>query len=249
MSKLKNKVAVITGGNSGIGLAIAKTFKEQGAEIAIFGRNQETLDSTRNELGENTLSVKGDVRNIEDLENLYNQVHEKLGEIDTLVVNAGGGKIAPFETVNEDLFDEINDINFKGAYFTVQKALPYLKQGSTITLISSVANIKGLAGLSVYSAAKAAVRSLARTLAAELAIKGIRVNSLSPGPIETPIFNRMGMPEDQVDGAKEGFKSKVPLQRIAAPEEMANVALFLASDDSSYVTGSDIAADGGLAQV
>jgi len=127
--------------------------------------------------------------------------------------------------------------------------LPYLKQGSTITLISSVANIKGLAGLSVYSAAKAAVRSLARTLAAELAIKGIRVNSLSPGPIETPIFNRMGMPEDQVDGAKEGFKSKVPLQRIAAPEEMANVALFLASDDSSYVTGSDIAADGGLAQV
>ncbi len=249
MGKLNKKVAVITGGNSGIGLAIAKEFTGQDANVVIFGRNQETLDNAMAEIKNGTVAVQGDVRNTQDLDKLFQSVKEKYGKIDTLVVNAGGAKMAPIEHVTEDLFDEVNDINFKGAYFTVQKALPLMGEGSSVTLISSVANIKGIAGMSVYSATKAAVRSLARTLAAELAPRGIRVNSLSPGPIDTPIFNRIGIPEDQIDGAKENFASLVPMQRMAKPEEMASVALFLASEDSSYVNGADIAADGGMAQV
>ncbi len=249
MSKLSNKVAVITGGNSGIGLAIAKEFTEQNANVVIFGRNQDTLDKAISEISNGTLAVQGDVRNTQDLDKLFQLVKDKYGKIDTLVVNAGGAKMAPIEHVTEELFDEINDINYKGAYFTVQKALPLMSAGSSVTLISSVANIKGFAGMSVYSASKAAVRSLARTFAAELAPRGIRVNSLSPGPIDTPIFNRIGLPEEQIDDAKKSFVSQVPMQRMARPEEMASVALFLASEDSSYVNGADIAADGGLAQV
>ena len=249
MSKLSNKVAVITGGNSGIGLAIAKEFTEQNANVVIFGRNQDTLDKAISEISNGTLAVQGDVRNTQDLDKLFQLVKDKYGKIDTLVVNAGGAKMAPIEYVTEELFDEINDINYKGAYFTVQKALPLMSAGSSVTLISSVANIKGFAGMSVYSASKAAVRSLARTFAAELAPRGIRVNSLSPGPIDTPIFSRIGLPEEQIDDAKKSFVSQVPMQRMARPEEMASVALFLASEDSSYVNGADIAADGGLAQV
>ena len=249
MSKLSNKVAVITGGNSGIGLAIAKEFTEQNANVVIFGRNQDTLDKAISEISNGTLAVQGDVRNTQDLDKLFQLVKDKYGKIDTLVVNAGGAKMVPVEYVTEELFDEINDINYKGAYFTLQKALPLMSAGSSVTLISSVANIKGFAGMSVYSASKAAVRSLARTFAAELAPRGIRVNSLSPGPIDTPIFNRIGLPEEQIDDAKKSFASQVPMQRMARPEEMASVALFLASEDSSYVNGADIAADGGLAQV
>jgi len=249
MSKLQNKVAVITGGNSGIGLSIAKKFREEGAKVAIFGRNQTTLDSAQKVLSDGAIAVQGDVRQFADIEKLLAEVKEKHGKIDTLVVNAGGGKLRPIADVDEALFDEITDINFKGSYFTIQKALPLLNEGSNIILISSVANIKGIPGFSVYSATKAAVRSLARSLAAELAPLGIRVNSLSPGPIETPIFSRLGLPEEAIPDAKESFKSMVPLQRVADPGEIASVALFLASEDSSYVTGADLAADGGLAQI
>jgi len=249
MKKLQNKVAVITGGNSGIGLAIANSFNEEGAELALFGRNEKTLNQAASTIGNGTIVVQGDVTNLSDLDKLFDEVKSKHGKIDTLVVNAGGGKFMPIENVDEELFDEISNTNFKGAYFTIQKALPLLKEGSTVILVSSVANVKGIAGMTVYSATKAAVRSLARTLAAELAPRGIRVNSLSPGPIDTPIFDRLGIPENDVDKTKEQFSSMVPLQRLADASEMASVALFLASQDSSYVTGADIAADGGLAQV
>lgn len=249
MGKLPKKVAVITGGNSGIGLAIAKSFSKEGADLVLFGRNEASLNNAASEIGNGTITVQGDVTNLSDLDNLFDEVKSKHGKIDTLVVNAGGGKFMPIENVDEEHFDEISNTNFKGAYFTVQKALPLLKEGSTIILISSIANVKGIAGMTVYSATKAAVRSLARTLAAELAPRGIRVNSLSPGPIDTPIFNRLGIPEGDVDKTKEQFTSMVPLQRMGDASEMASVALFLATNDSSYVTGADIAADGGLAQV
>ena len=249
MGKLPKKVAVITGGNSGIGLAIAKSFSKEGADLVLFGRNEASLNNAASEIGNGTITVQGDVTNLSDLDNLFDEVKSKHGKIDTLVVNAGGGKFMPIENVDEEHFDEISNTNFKGAYFTVQKALPLLKEGSTIILISSIANVKGIAGMTVYSATKAAVRSLARTLAAELAPRGIRVNSLSPGPIDTPIIYRLGIPEGDVDKTKEQFTSMVPLQRMGDASEMASVALFLATNDSSYVTGADIAADGGLAQV
>ena len=249
MGKLEGKVAVVTGGNSGIGLAIAKMFNQEGASVAISGRNEVTLNAASTEVGDGTLAVKGDVRSMSDLNNLFAQVKERFGRIDTLVVNAGGGKVCPIDQVDEDLFDEMNESNWKGAYFTIQKALPLMQSGTNIVVISSGANLKGIPGFSVYSATKAAIRSLARSLAAELAPRGIRVNCLSPGPIETPVYGRMGLPEEEVGPTKEAITAMVPLQRIGEPDEIATVAVFLASDDSSFVTGANIAADGGLAQV
>lgn len=249
MSTFKDKVAVITGGNSGIGAATARYLKGEGADVAIFGRNQATLEDTAEQLGPEALAVRGDVTSLADIDRLIDATRERFGRIDTLVVNAGGGNLQPLDQVTESDFDRQADVNFKGAFFTIQKALPLMSEGGSIVLISSVANVKGLPGLSVYSATKAAVRSLARSLAAELAPRGIRVNSISPGPIETPIFGRMGLPEGGEEEAKQGFTSMVPLQRMGTPGEVAAVAAFLASRHASYITGSDIAADGGLAQV
>ena len=247
--KLSDKVAVITGGNSGIGKAIAKALKAEGAKVAIFGRNQETLEQTQHELGGGTLAVQGDASSLADLDRLYEEVESAFGKVDIVVANAGVGKIAPFGEVTEDLFDSLVSINIKGAFFTVQKALPLMSAGGSVILTGSAAQTKGVAGMSVYGATKAAVRNLARTLAAELSAQNIRVNTISPGPIDTPIFGRIGLPKEAIQGVKDGFSSQVPLGRMAQPEEMASVALFLASSDSSYVTGSDIAADGGMAQV
>ena len=247
--KLQNKVTVITGGNSGIGLGIAEEFRNQGAKVAICGRDRRTLDEAQKQLGENVLVVQADVANLADIEALYKQTSERFGKIDSLVVNAGVAVFQPVDQVDEATFDKIVNINFKGAYFTIQKALPYLNDGASIVLISSIAQSKGIANTSVYSATKAALRSLARTLTADLLPRGIRVNVISPGPIETPIFGKLGLPPESVDQAKESFTQMVPMKRMGTSEEVAKAALFLASRDSSFIAGEEIQVDGGMANL
>ncbi len=247
--KLKNKVAVITGGNSGIGLAIAKEFANQGASVAICGRNAKSLAEVVGQIGDGTLAVQADVSKLDDLETLFTQTGERFGKIDVLVVNAGIARFVPIENMTEEVFDEVSDINFKGAYFTVQKALPHLNDNASIILVSSVLNSKGMAASSVYSATKAALRSMARTLSTELVGKGIRVNVLSPGPVETPIYGKLGLPEEALEGMAKDISAQVPLKRFGSADEMAQVALFLGSSASSYVVGAEIVADGGFGQV
>lgn len=249
--KLHNKVAVITGGNSGIGLAIAREFKENGAKIAIFGRSQETLEQAAQDLSGDVLVVQGDVRRLEDLDRLFEQTAKTFGEIDVLVANAGIAKFASVESMPEHLFDELSDILFKGVFFTVQKALPYMRDGASIILIGAADSDKlGRIGTSIYSAAKAAVRSLARSMSVELLSRRIRVNVVSPGMTETPIISREGGPPGMTpEQLAAVITSTIPLRRRGRPEEMAKAALFLASDDSSYCLGSEILVDGGMTQV
>lgn len=246
--KLKNKVVVITGGNSGIGLGIAEEFKREGAVGAILGRDLKTLEEAGKKLGENFLAVQGDVTKMNDIDKLYKETAEKFGKVDVLVVNAGIVKIEPLEAVDEASFDNTNDINFKGAFFTVQKALSHLNDGASVILVASIAQSKGFAGMSVYSATKAALRSLARTFSAELVGRGIRVNCISPGPIDTPIFDK-SLPKEQVNEMREGFKQMVPLKRMGSSSEVARAALFLASSDSSFILGEEIQVDGGMANL
>jgi len=249
--KLHNKVAVITSGNSGIGLAIAREFKENGAKIAIFGRSQETLEQAAQHLSGDVLAVQGDVRRLEDLDRLFEQTAKTFGEIDVLVANAGIAKFASIESMPEHLFDELSDILFKGVFFTVQKALPYMRDGASIILIGAADSDKlGRIGTSIYSAAKAAVRSLARSMSVELLSRRIRVNVVSPGMTETPIISREGGPPGMTpEQLAAVITSTIPLRRRGRPEEMAKAALFLASDDSSYCLGSEILVDGGMTQL
>jgi NAD(P)-dependent dehydrogenase (short-subunit alcohol dehydrogenase family) len=247
--KLAGKIAVITGGNSGIGLATAKRFVEEGAHVVITGRREKDLKEAAAFIGRNVMTVAGDVSNLEDLDRLYAVVKEKHGHIDILFANAGGGTIAPLVTSTEAQFDKTFDINVKGLFFTVQKALPLFKDGGSIILTSSSANVLGVPGFTAYAASKAAVRSFARGWTMELKDRKIRVNSMSPGPIETPALDKVGLPPEQVEQAVAGFTSQVPLGRRGKPEEIAAVVVFLASDESSYITGVDLAVDGGMAQV
>lgn len=247
--KLNNKVAVITGGNSGMGLATAKLFAKEGAKIAITGRNQTTLDQAAKEIGNITLAIKADVSDLKTIDAAYEQINSKLGKIDVLVINAGIFKGAPLADFTEELFDEITNVNYKGAFFSIQKALPFLNDGASIVITSSVVNVTGMATASAYAGSKAAVRSLARSFSADLIDRKIRVNILSPGPIETPIFDRNGMSQEQVDGFKDYMASGVPLKRLGTEEEMANGFLFLASNDSSYMLGGEIVLDGGMGQL
>lgn len=250
MTTNKNSgVAVITGGNSGIGLAVARRLASEGNGVVLFGRDEATLAAATRAIGDRASAVRGDVRNLADLDRLYDEVRSRHGSIDTLVVNAGVVTFAPAEATDEDTFDRLTDINFKGAFFTVQKALPLLADGASIVLVSSVVHGKGLAGASVYAATKAAVRSLARTFANELASRGIRVNVVSPGPIETPIFDRAGIPAEEVEGTKASFAGQVPLGRMGRPDEIASVTAFLSGPEAAYVTGAEFAVDGGFAQI
>ncbi|MBI1358325.1 MAG: SDR family oxidoreductase [Acidobacteria bacterium] len=249
MSKLQDRVAVITGGNSGIGLATAEAFRREGAQVAIFGRNRKTLEAAVAQVGGDTLGVVGDVTSGEDLDRLFSAVREKWGRIDVLFVNAGIAEFRPFEASDESFFDRIFDVNVKGAYFTVQKALPLLAPGASVILTTSVVNVKGMADTSVYSATKAALRSLARTLSQELTPKGIRVNAVSPGPIETPIFGRMGLSDDEKAGMEGRIAQAVPLKRMGRASEIAEPVVFLASDASTYIVGAELPVDGGMGQI
>ncbi|HKF40996.1 MAG TPA: glucose 1-dehydrogenase [Candidatus Acidoferrum sp.] len=249
MQRLEGKIAVVTGGNSGIGLATAQRFLEEGAKVAISGRNEKTLAEALKKLGKDVLAVRADTAHLDEVERFLREVNKKLGKIDVLFVNAGVAKFAPLTETPESLFDEQFDINIKGAYFTIQKAVPYLNDGASIILNTSVAGSTGTPGTSAYSATKAALRSLARTAAAELAERNIRVNAVAPGPIITPIFGRTGLPQQAIDDWAKDLVSQVPMKRFGQPEEVAGVVAFLASRDSSYITGVEINVDGGLGQL
>ena len=247
--KLAGKIAVITGGNSGIGLATAKRFVEEGAHVVITGRREKELKEAAAFIKRNVTTVVGDVSRLEDLDRLYAVVKEKHGHIDILFANAGAGTIAPLAVATEAHFDQTFDVNVKGLFFTVQKALPLFKDGGSIILNSSVSNVLGVPAFTAYAASKAAVRSFARGWTMELKDRKIRVNSMSPGPIETPALENAGLTAEQAEQAAAQFASQVPLGRRGKPEEIASAVVFLASDESSFITGVDLAVDGGMAQV
>jgi len=249
MGKLEGKVAVITGGNSGIGLATAKEFNEEGAQVIITGRDQETLDAASREIGGNVVALRSDTSSLTEIDRLFAAIKEKSGHIDVLFVNAGIGRFAPVDKVTEEFFDSIMDTNFKGAYFTIQKALPLLSDNASIILNTSVSANIGMPNTSVYAASKAALMTLARTLSSELVGRGIRVNAISPGPVTTPILGRMGLPPEIIAETAKNMEAQVPMKRFGRPEEIAKTVLFLASDDSSFLLGTEIVADGGMSQL
>jgi NAD(P)-dependent dehydrogenase (short-subunit alcohol dehydrogenase family) len=245
--KLAGKIALITGGTSGIGLATAKLFEQEGAQVIVTGRGAAALSDAKQKLSSSALVLQSDAGKLADVRSLIAEIKSKFGRIDALFANAGVGFFVPFEQVTEESFDSQFNINVKGLYFTVQEALPLIPDGGAILLNASVAASKGFSGSTVYSATKAAVRSLGRTLATELAPRRIRVNTVSPGPVETPIFTKMGMSEEQARQAVDGMAQGVALKRAGQPEEIAHAALFLLSSDSAYVTGAELLVDGGLA--
>lgn len=249
MKKLEKKVAVITGATSGMGLETAKLFLAQGAKVVLTGRSQEKLDALNGQLEGDYLLVKADAASISDSKKLVNQTVEKFGKIDILFLNAGIFKAAPAGMIEESLFDEIYNINVKGPLFTVNEAVSQLNPGGSVIFNTSVSGVKGMPGVSVYGSSKAAIRSIVRTLAAELAPQNIRVNAVSPGPIETPIWSKTNLTEEQIGGFSEGVSAQVPLGRFGKEVEVANTVLFLASNDASYITGAEVPVDGGLAQV
>jgi NAD(P)-dependent dehydrogenase (short-subunit alcohol dehydrogenase family) len=248
-NKLEGKIGVITGGNSGIGLATAKRFVSEGAYVFITGRRQNELDAAVSEIGNNVTGIQGDVSDLTDLDRLYNTVKDQKGHLDILFANAGIAQFAPLGEISEEHFDNIFGINVKGLLFTVQKALPLFHDGGSIILNASIGSSKGVEESSVYSATKAAVRSFARTWTVDLRHRKIRVNAISPGPIDTPIFSNLLQNEEQSEQFKKNIVTTVPMGRMGSPDEVAKAVSFLASDDSSYITGIELFVDGGLAQI
>jgi NAD(P)-dependent dehydrogenase (short-subunit alcohol dehydrogenase family) len=245
MKKLEGKIAVITGGNSGIGLATAQRFVEEGAYVFITGRRQSELDEAVKQIGDNIAGVQGDVSNFADLDRLYATVKQKKGRLDILFANAGVAEFASLGEITEAHFDKTFSINVKGLLFTVQKALPLIQDGGSIILNASIAASKGIEASSIYNATKAAIRSFARSWTVDLKHRKIRVNAISPGPIDTPGLRNLV----KTDGLLEQIKAMVPLGRMGTPDEVAKAVSFLASDDSSYVTGIELFVDGGMAQI
>lgn len=244
--RFTDKVAVVTGGNSGIGLATAKAFRREGAKVAITGRSDATLKAAQKELGPEALAIKADMSKVTEIAAAMDQIKSKFGRIDALFVNAGVGRFVPLEEVTEGFFDETMATNLKGAFFTVQKAVPLFSRGAAVVLNASINAHRGLPGSSVYGATKAAVVNLAMTLSADLLPRGVRVNVVSPGPVATPIFDRMDLAEEQARQLKEWITAQVPLKRFGRPEEIAAAVLYLSSNESQFVVGTELILDGGL---
>ena len=249
MGKLDGKVALITGGNSGIGLATAKTFINEGAKVVITGRREEALDQAVKEIGGDVKSILADSGDISKTKEVIEQTVAAFGKIDILFVNAGVAYFAPHEEITEEFFDSQFNINVKGPFFLIKEAIPHLNEGAVIIGNTSIVGQKGFDGTSVYSATKAAFRSLSRVLASELKERKIRTVSVAPGPIETPIYGKLGMSEEEVNQMGQGFAQSVPLGRFGSSDELAKAVLFLASDDASYVNGVELEVDGGLSQI
>jgi NAD(P)-dependent dehydrogenase (short-subunit alcohol dehydrogenase family) len=249
MAKLAQKIALVTGGNSGIGLATAKRFVNEGAHVFITGRRDRELAAAVRQIGKNVTGVQGDVSNLDDLDRLFAQIAREKGRLDVVFANAGVLGYAPFGTITEELFDSIFDVNVKGMLFTVQKALPLLPDGASIVLNSSIVSSKGLPANSVYSATKAAVRSFARTWSTDLKERRIRVNAVSPGTTETPGLSGLMATIEAGPQRLKVLQSAIPLGRLGTPDEIAKAVVFLSSDDSSYITGIELFVDGGFAQV
>ena len=248
MGRYEGKTAVITGGTTGIGFSTAKLLVSEGAKVVITGRTPATVQAAERELGANARAIAADTANLADLDRVVDLAKGYLGQVDFIFVNAGVAKFAPFEAVDERLWDEQHDINVRGAFFAVQKLVPLVPRGGSIVLDASIVSVKGFAATSAYAASKAALRSLGRTLATELLPRGIRVNVVSPGPITTPIFEKSNVPPEARGAMAEQFREMVPMKRFGQPEEVARAALFLAFD-ATFTTGADLPVDGGIGQV
>ena len=249
MGKLDGKIALVTGANSGIGLATAKRFVNEGAFVFITGRRDAQLSAAAREIGKNVVAVPGDVSNLGDLDRLFARIKQDKGRLDVLFANAGSAKLAPLGTITEEFYESIFSVNVKGLLFTVQKALPLMPDGSSIVLNASIVGSKGLPANSVYAATKAAVRSFARTWTTDLKNRRIRVNAVSPGSIDTPGLSELLASSEVGAQRKTMISNSVPLGRFGTPDEIAKAVVFLASDDASYITGTELFVDGGFAQV
>lgn len=245
--RFQGKVAVVTGGNSGIGLGVAKAYAHEGAQVAITGRNQKTLEMAAQEIGSGTLAVQSDAGKVAEIESAMRKINERFGRIDALFVNAGVGKFVPLEEVTEQFFDETVNINMKGVFFTVQKAVPLMPKGSAIVLNASINAHLGMPGSAVYGATKAAVLNMAKTLSADLLEKGIRVNAISPGPITSALLERDGLTQEKLRETKDWIQSQVPMKRFGTPEEVAAAVLYLTAPESAFVLGAELIIDGGMA--